>query len=220
MSESAATTTATADRIAQFRRVTEQDPSDPLGFFSLGRAQVEAGANDDAVLSLQRALALDAKLSRAHQLLARAQLALGRREEAIKTLGGGVMVAHQRGDQMPKNEMIAMLVELGQPVPEFGTAKDTPVGEGQVFDVRSGRPGSRLPKAPFKNKLGQSIYENISAESWKEWIAQGTKVINELRLPMHDPSAQKVYDQHMIDFLNLREVLDTTTDKTPEKANA
>lgn len=214
MSETAATPSAAADRIAQFRRVAEQDPSDPLGFFALGRAQVEAGANDDAVLSLQRALALDAKLSRAHQLLARAQLALGRKEEAIKTLTGGVMVAHQRGDQMPKNEMIAMLVELGQPVPEFGTPKDAVVGVGQVFDVRSGRPGSRLPKPPFKNKLGEAIYDNISAESWKEWIAQGTKVINELRLPMHDPSAQKVYDQHMIDFLNLREVLDKGIEKT------
>ena len=203
-----ASASASADRIAQFRRVTEQDPSDPLGFFSLGRAQVEAGAHDDAVLSLQRALALDSRLSRAYQLLARAQIALGRSEEAVKTLSGGVMIAHQRGDQMPKNEMIAMLVELGQPVPEFMTPKDAPVGEGQVFDIRTGRPGSRLPKPPFKNKIGQAIYENVSAESWKEWIAQGTKVINELRLPMHDPSAQKVYDQHMIDFLNLREVLE------------
>lgn len=199
-----------ADRIAQFRRVTEQDPSDPLGFFSLGRAQVEAGSNDDAVLSLQRALALDSRLSRAYQLLARAQMALGRKEEAAKTLSGGVMIAHQRGDQMPKNEMMAMLVELGQPVPEFGTPKDSPVGEGQVFDVRIGRPGSRMARPPFRNKIGTAIYENISVESWKEWIAQGTKVINELRLPMHDPSAQKVYDQHMIDFLNLREVLEKT----------
>ena len=210
MSDASASASAStsADRIAQFRRVTEQDPSDPLGFFSLGRAQVEAGANDDAVLSLQRALALDSRLSRAYQLLARAQVALGRNEEATRTLNGGVMIAHQRGDQMPKNEMIAMLVELGQPVPEFGTPRDAPVGEGQVFDVRTGRPGSRLPRPPFRNKLGQAIFDNISAESWKEWIAQGTKVINELRLPMHDPSAQKVYDQHMIDFLNLREVLD------------
>jgi Fe-S cluster biosynthesis and repair protein YggX len=198
---------ATNERIAQFRKVTEQNPADPLGYFSLGRAQLEANANDDAVLSLQRAIALDAKLSRAHQLLARAQLALGRKDEAIRTLTGGVLIAHQRGDQMPKNEMIAMLVELGQPVPEFGSPKTTVVGEGQVLDVRTGSAGSRLPKPPFKNKLGTLIYENISAESWKEWIAQGTKVINELRLPMHDPSAQKVYDQHMVDFLNLSEVM-------------
>jgi Fe-S cluster biosynthesis and repair protein YggX len=193
-------------RIDQFLRATQQNPADPLGFFSLGRAQVEAGRFDDAVLSLQRALALDAKLSRAYQLLARAQLGLTRNSEAIKTLTDGVTIAHQRGDQMPKNEMIAMLNELGAAVPQFQVAVDAPVGEGQVFDQRSQRPGTRMVKPPLRNALGNIIFENVSVESWKEWIGQGTKVINELRLPMHDPSAQKVYDQHMIDFLNLREI--------------
>lgn len=195
-----------AARIEQFRKVTEQSPADPLGFFSLGRAQLEAGANDDAVLSLQRALALDAKLSRAYQLLARAQIALGRKDEAFKSLNDGIRIAHQRGDQMPKNEMIAMLQAEGQPVPEFNVARTEVTGEGEVFDIRMGRVGKRMPKPPFRNKLGQLLFENISAESWKEWIAQGTKVINELRLPMHDPAAQRVYDQHMIDFLNIREL--------------
>ena len=77
-----------------------------------------------------------------------------------------------------------------------------------MLDARTGRAGRRLPRPPFKTAMGQVIYDNVSAESWKEWIAQGTKVINELRLPMHDPAAGKVYDQHMIDFLNLREALD------------
>src|SRR4051812_14565994 len=60
-------TEAAAAKIEQFRRVTQQSPADPLGYFSLGRAQLDAGANDDAVGSLQRALALDSKLSRAYQ---------------------------------------------------------------------------------------------------------------------------------------------------------
>jgi Fe-S cluster biosynthesis and repair protein YggX len=193
------------ERIEQFRKVTQQNPTDPLGFFSLGRALVEAGQFDDAVLSLQRAIAMDSKLSRAYQLLARAQVGLSRKEEAIKTLTDGVMIAHQRGDQMPKNEMIAMLKEHGAAVPEFDAPRSTVVGEGQVMDARTQRAGSRLPKPPLRNRLGQIIFENVSAESWKEWIGQGTKVINELRLPMHDPAAQKIYDQHMIDFLNLKD---------------
>jgi Fe-S cluster biosynthesis and repair protein YggX len=189
----------TLERIEQFKKATERNPTDPLGFFSLGRALVDVGRFDDAVLALQRALALDGKLSRAYQLLAKAQLGLGRKAEAIKSLNDGVTVAHQRGDQMPKNEMIAMLVEQGEKAPEFHVPGSTQVGEGQVLDVRTGRVGSRLPKPPFKNRLGQLIFENISAESWKEAIAHGTKVINELRLPLHDPSAQKVWDQHIID---------------------
>jgi Fe-S cluster biosynthesis and repair protein YggX len=195
-----------AQRIAQFRKVTEQNPTDPLGFFSLGRAQLEAGVNDDAVLSLQRALALDSRLSRAYQLLARAQIALGRKEEAYKSLNDGILIAHQRGDQMPKNEMIAMLQAEGQAVPELNAPSKDVAGEGEVLDIRTGRVGRRMVKPPFRNKLGEILYNNVSAESWKEWIAQGTKVINELRLPMHDPAAQRVYDQHMIDFLNVREL--------------
>ena len=30
--------------------------------------------------------------------------------------------------------------------------------------------------------------------------------INELRLPLSDPQAQKVFDDHMLDFLNLKDV--------------
>jgi Fe-S cluster biosynthesis and repair protein YggX len=32
----------------------------------------------------------------------------------------------------------------------------------------------------------------------------GTKVINELRLAMNEPEAQRIFDQHMFEFLNLR----------------
>jgi len=57
---------------------------------------------------------------------------------------------------------------------------------------------------PFRNAVGQEIYQKICADCFREWIGMGTKVINELRLPMNDPQAQKVYDQHMMEFLNLR----------------
>ena len=67
------------------------------------------------------------------------------------------------------------------------------VGEGEVLDRRTGKVGRRLEKPPFRNDLGRVIYENVSAESWREWIGMGTKVINELRLPLSDPQAQKVF---------------------------
>ncbi len=38
---------------------------------------------------------------------------------------------------------------------------------------------------------------------WQEWVGMGTKVINELRLPMYDPVAQETYDKHMVEFLSL-----------------
>ncbi len=40
-------------------------------------------------------------------------------------------------------------------------------------------------------------------ETWRNWIAQGTKVINELRLDFSRDDHQKVYDQHMMEYLNI-----------------
>ena len=197
-----------ADRIEQFRRQTVMHPTDPLGHYSLGKALADAGKHDDAIPCLQKALALDGKLSRAYQLLAGSQIALGRRDEAVASLKAGGNVAMQRGDLMPRNEMSALLAEMGEAVPQPELDGPKVVGEGQVLDIRTGRVGTRMARAPFRNPLGRLIQDNISAESFKEWIAQGTKVINELRLPLNDPQAQRVYDQHMIDFLNLHDLME------------
>jgi Fe-S cluster biosynthesis and repair protein YggX len=57
---------------------------------------------------------------------------------------------------------------------------------------------------PYSSAQGKMIQEKICADCWREWIHMGTKVINELRLPLSDPQAQKVFDQHMLEFLNLQ----------------
>jgi len=196
------------DRITQLKQATERFPTDPLGFFSLGRALLDSGDHHNAVGALQRALALDSKLSKGYVLLSKSQLALGRQDEAVKSLTDGLLVAHQRGDLMVKNEIIDSLKALGATVPDHDKPVDpAQIGEGQVLDRRTGKIGSRMVRQPFKNDLGKLIFENTTAETWKEWVAMGTKVINELRLPLHDPKAQKVYDDNMIDFLNLKDLI-------------
>ena len=74
----------------------------------------------------------------------------------------------------------------------------------EVLCSRCGRINRKLPAPPFRNAQGQLIYEKVCADCWREWIGMGTKVINELRLPLSDPQAQKVFDQHMYEFLNLK----------------
>ncbi|MEL7238648.1 MAG: Fe(2+)-trafficking protein, partial [Planctomycetota bacterium] len=108
--------------------------------------------------------------------------------------------------------------DLGEEVPDAGPIKEIKVGEGQVLDARTGEIGRRMPRPPFKGKLGQLIYDNTSAESWQEWIGMGTKVINELRLPLSDPKAQAMYDQHMVEFLNLRDKMEEAEDSTADKS--
>ena len=56
-------------RIDQFRKMAEADPTNVLGHYSLGQAFLEAGQNDSAAASLERALELDPNLSRTYQLL-------------------------------------------------------------------------------------------------------------------------------------------------------
>jgi Fe-S cluster biosynthesis and repair protein YggX len=98
-----------------------------------------------------------------------------------------------------------MLRELGAPIPSIaGEAHEQRVGEGQVVCSRCGQAGPRLPAPPFSNAQGKEIQEKVCQPCWREWIKMGTKVINELRLPLSDPQAQKIFDQHMYEFLNLR----------------
>src|SRR3954470_20250493 len=61
-------------RIEQFRKMANDDPSNELGHFSLGRALLEVGKFDEAAQAMQRVLALNPNIGKAYQLLAEAQL--------------------------------------------------------------------------------------------------------------------------------------------------
>ena len=185
--------------------MTEADPSNELGHFSFGRELLAAGQYEAAVRSFEKCLELNPNISKAYQLEAQSLLQLQRKDEAIGKLTAGVQRADERGEMMPRNEMAAMLKELGAPVPQFKSGSaDRPLGEGEVQCARCKRVARKLPKPPFSNAQGREIFEKICADCWREWIPMGTKVINELRLPLNDPQAQKIYDQHMMEFLNLR----------------
>ncbi len=195
----------TSERIEQFRKMAEADPTNELGHFSLGRALLDSGDAAGAVGPLSRAIELNPNISKAYQLLAAALQKTGKRDEAVAQLTAGVKKADERGEVPPRNEMIATLKELGAPVPELKAAPSAPVavGEGQILCKRCGKVAQKLERPPFRTPFGQKIFENTCASCWKEAIALGTKVINELRLPLADPQAQKVWDQHISEFLNL-----------------
>ena len=194
----------TQQRIDQFRNMAEADPGNELGHFSLGRAYMEAGRYAEAIESLKRAIVINRNLSKAYQFVAQSQLKLNQPSDAVATLTEGVKVADARGDVLPRNEMIEMLKGLGAAVPELKTsAAKLEVGEGQVLCRRCGQVKPRLPSPPFKGDFGKLVYENTCAQCWREAIGQGTKVINELRLDLSDPRAQKIWDQNIREFLNL-----------------
>ncbi|HET6252213.1 MAG TPA: Fe(2+)-trafficking protein [Tepidisphaeraceae bacterium] len=194
-----------ASRIEQFRKMANDDPKNELGHFSLGKALMENGQFDEAAASFRRCLELNPNISKSYQLLGATLLKLNQKEEAIKVLTAGATRADERREMMPRNEMAKMLKDLDAPVPQFSQAvSEKPVAEGEVLCQRCNKIARRMSAPPFRNAIGQEIYQKICADCFREWIGMGTKVINELRLPLNDPQAQKVYDQHMMEFLNLR----------------
>ncbi|MDB5295118.1 MAG: hypothetical protein JWO31_1101 [Phycisphaerales bacterium] len=193
-------------RIDQFKKMANDDPGNELGHFSLGRALLDAGRDAEAVESFDRALAINPTLSKAYQLAGAALLKLGRRDEGVARLTAGVTAAADRGDVMPRDEMVRLLTDAGAPVPAFKQAAPRQAaGEGEVLCHRCGETKKKLAKPPFRGPFGQAVYDKICYDCWQLAIRQGTKVINELRLPLNDPHAQKVWDQHIREFLNLQD---------------
>ena len=194
-------------RIDQFRKMVESNPNDELAHLSLGNALLDAGQFKDAAQSFQRVLALNGQLSKAYQLLGAAQKGCGDTELAIQTLRNGFIVAHRKGDLMPRNAMEAMLKELGAEVPAVGqkpaATGDAGTDASGFTCRRCGAAGPKLGERPFKGALGEQVLASVCANCWREWVGMGTKVINELRLPMFDPQAQEMYDKHMREFLSL-----------------
>ena len=60
-------------------------------------------------------------------------------------------------------------------------------------------PGLSFP--PMKGELGLRIYNSISQEAWKQWMAHSVMVINENRLNPSDPAAQQLLRTQMEQFL-------------------
>jgi Fe-S cluster biosynthesis and repair protein YggX len=195
------------ERIEQFRKMAEADPGNEIGHFSLGRELFAAGDFAGSITSLGRVIEINPNISKGYQMLGSSLLATGDKAGAIAAWTAGVKVADGRGEIPPLNEMVKLIQDAGGTVPpltERSTA--TPAaGAGQVLCKRCGRVAKQLARQPFRNAFGKMILENTCTDCWKEAIGQGTKVINELRLPLADPQAQKVWDQHISEFLHLTE---------------
>lgn len=66
--------------------------------------------------------------------------------------------------------------------------------------VKLGRELPGLPAPPLKNELGRRIFENVSQEAWRMWLAHQTMLINEYRLNPVDPKARELLNKQMEQF--------------------
>src|SRR5207237_7881967 len=158
------------------------------------------------IASFRRTLQLSPQFSKVYQLLATTLLKLNRQEEAEQVLQQGYAIADERGDNIPRDEMAKMLVQLGRPVP---ASQRSAAAAGGGF--RCQRPGCmvgsaarQLPKPPMNDELGRRIYETVCADCWSDWLRNySIKVINELRLDLSTERGQEEYDRYMREFLGL-----------------
>jgi Fe-S cluster biosynthesis and repair protein YggX len=197
------------DRIAQFRKMANDDPDNELGHYRLGQLLMENGQFEEAVGSFRRTLELSPQFSKVYQLLGTSLTKLGRREEAVQMLREGFGVADQRGDNVPRDEISRLLESLGEPAPT--PTKRQPAAAATAGGFRCQRPGCvaggfghQLPRPPMQDELGQRIYETVCAECWDYWLRNlSIKVINEMRLDLSDERNVETYDQIMRETLGL-----------------
>ena len=194
-------------RIAQFEKMATDDPTNDMAHFSLGGAYQQAGRFEEAAESYLKCVELNPGMSKAYQLAGAALIATDQAGRAGEILTKGYIEAGKRGDLMPKRAMGDMLGQLKLPIPEVQQQKAGPAPDGSFIDRKTGKPGHQMPQPPFKGPFGKWIHEHISQETFQLWIAQGTKVINELRLDLSQDKDSDTYDAHMREFLGVDDVL-------------
>lgn len=195
------------ERIAQFENMAQADPDNDMAHFSLGGAYLQAGRAAEAARSLLRCIDLNPEMSKAYELAGSALIEAGWTDQAVETLEKGYVIAASKGERLPQKAMATLLEGIGRSTPELSPEVESQAqalaASGAFVCRRTGRPGTKLEAPPFRGPVGAWIQENISAETWRDWIGQGTKVINELRLDFSREEDQAVYDQHMRDFLGI-----------------
>lgn len=201
----------TQQRIAQFENMVrdEADPNNDMAWFMLGGAYGQAGRHADSARAYMRCVSINAGMSKAYQLAGQAFITAGDKDSAAEVLTQGYKAAAERGDRMPMKAMGELLTSIGRPVPEVAGAKTAPAasGGGGFVCTRTGRPGTKMPRPPFRGPVGAWIGEHISKETFDEWIGQGTKVINELRLDLSRDEDEAAYDAHMREYLGIDDEL-------------
>jgi Fe-S cluster biosynthesis and repair protein YggX len=77
-----------------------------------------------------------------------------------------------------------------------------------------------LDRPPFRNELGQRIYNEVSKEAWQDWLKASVKFINTYRVDLASPEGQKFMVKQCAIYLGYEEGDLAQTAWTPEADKA
>ena len=100
------------EKIERYKQVIELDPSDVLGYFSLGNAYLDAYKKDLARQTFEQAVKVDPEHSSSYFGLGQAWEALGDKQKAAEVYRQGITVADKKGDMMTQRKMESRLRTL------------------------------------------------------------------------------------------------------------
>ena len=177
-------------RIEQFRKMAADDPNNELGHFSLGRALLESGEVPEAAKSFQRVIALNPNIckgvSTARRRATRTRPARpsDRHIQDRHQHRRRARRSHAQGRDAPQARRTGRRNARASPK-SFAQPRSAKGRSSAIVAARSSQRW-HIRRSATPRKM---IQENICADCWREWIGMGTKVINELRLPLSDPQA-------------------------------
>ncbi|PPD22613.1 MAG: oxidative damage protection protein [Methylomonas sp.] len=71
----------------------------------------------------------------------------------------------------------------------------------RVNCVKLGIEADGLDAPPFPGPKGLYIFDHVSKQAWKDWLAMQTMIINERRLASFDLAAKKILETEREKFL-------------------
>ena len=74
--------------------------------------------------------------------------------------------------------------------------------------VKCRKLGKELPglaRPPYKNELGQKIYDEVSKEAWDMWLKDSVKYINTYRVDLTSAEGQKFMFEQCAIYFGLKE---------------
>ncbi len=71
---------------------------------------------------------------------------------------------------------------------------------GQVFCVKLNQEAEGMTTPPFPGELGERIFNQVSKQAWKMWLAHQTMLINEYRLNLIDTKAREFLRTEMENY--------------------